>query len=193
MGGEDICRGANNTMTITTMMKNIKHILKKGDLKDAHKGINLDTLVHNSNPKVRAAVAQHHKDEHLDILAHDDNPKVIHHVLMALREKDIAIALESPNPTIRGMAGVVAPTIEQKVSIAHDPHYKARIMLAHPDSPVLGILARDEDYRVRAAVASFHSEYLGTLTQDPSIIVSNTAMDTRDAPIAAQMGAFRHH
>lgn len=162
------------------------------EISQAYQGESLDELVHHPNPQVRAAVAEHNKDEHLDILAHDDNPEVIHHVLMALRDKDIDIALQSDNPTIRGMGAVATTDINKKVAIAHDPHYKARIVLAYPGSEVLNILCKDKDPRVRAAVASFHSEHLETLVNDPHVVVSSTAQHTHASPIKAQVGDLSH-
>lgn len=85
----------------------------------------LDTLVHDSDWKVRRAVAWRERDKDLDILVHDENPNVRGAVAFKLRDKDLDILVHDKDTEVRRIVALVGRNKDLDI-LVHDEAHEVR-------------------------------------------------------------------
>ena len=132
-------------------------------------GLNLNILIHNSDPFVRGEAAKFGGDQELDILVHDTSSFVRTIVADRGRDKDLDILVKDSSSTVR-MAVASCGRDKDLDILVHDDISSVREAVArYGRDKDLDILVHDKKLQVRKAVAAHERDKdLNILSKDPN-------------------------
>lgn len=170
-----------NDGQVTKMAKSIRNQYRLWAAQDGRPQ-DLDILVHDSDERVRAEVANHGRDQDLDILVNDKDYNVRKNVVAQKREQDLDLLVNDKDWAVRGEVARYGQDkyLDQLVN-DQDWQVREQVALRGRDQD-LDQLVNDEAAAVRSAVAmQGRDQDLDILVHDKSPVVrKDVVIEGRD-------------